>query len=71
MVKKFDNDIFNCNSDTKYFLSCSKNNKVLYGELEIKLKDNEIVTVLVGKNAMIDSRYSKLSKTKIVTEYLN
>ena len=64
-LKKFDNDIFNCNSDTKYFFSYSKNNKVLYGELEIKLKDNEIVTVLVGKNAMIDSGYSKLSKTNI------
>lgn len=63
--EKFDNDIFKCNSDTKYFLSYSKKNKVLYGMLEIKIKDNETVTVLVGKNAMIDSGYKQLSKTNI------
>lgn len=63
--EKFDNDIFKCDSDTKYFLSYSKKNEVLYGTLEIKVKDNEIVTVLVGKNAMIDSEYSQLSKTNI------
>lgn len=64
-TEKFDNDIFKCDSDTKYFLSYSKKNEVLYGTLEIKVKDNEIVTVLVGKNAMIDSGYSQLSKTNI------
>ncbi|MCM1236403.1 MAG: hypothetical protein NC489_40510 [Ruminococcus flavefaciens] len=63
--EKFDNDIFKCDSDTKYFLSYSKKNEVLYGKLEIKVKDNEIVTVLVGKNVMIDSEYSQLSKTNI------
>ena len=64
-TEKFDNDIFKCGSDTEYFLSYSKKNEVLYGKLEIKTKDNKIVAVLVGKNAMIDSGYNQLSKTNI------
>lgn len=63
--EKFDNNIFKCDSNTKYFLSYSKKNEVLYGKLEIEVKNNEIVTVLVGKNSMIDSGYNQLSKTNI------
>lgn len=63
--EKFDTDIFKCNSNTKYFLSYSKEKNVLYGVLEIKTKSNELISVRVGKNTMIDSEYNQLSKTNI------
>lgn len=64
-AEKFHDDIFIYDSNTKYFFSYSKEKEVLYGVLEIKSKNHGVVTVLVGKNAMIDSEYNQLSKTNI------
>ena len=63
--EKYDNAIFKCDSRTKYYLSYSKENEVLYGVLEMITKSNQSITVLVGKNSMIDSGYDKLNKTYI------
>ncbi len=63
--KKYNNNIFKCDSNTKYFLSYSKKSKVLYGQIKIKTQNNRIVAILVGKNVMIDSGYEQLDKTKI------
>ncbi len=63
-LKSYDNDIFNCDSNTQYFLSYSKKQEVLYGILSIKTNYGTI-EIRVCENTMIDSGYRKLRKTKI------
>ncbi len=64
-LKSFDPAVFMCDAETKYYISYSREQEVLYGVLEMAIPGNDTLSIRVGENSMIDSGYSELKMSNI------